>query len=195
MAGNGGKPVTVVFSWDVAPGREGAFEEWAREVGRVAERFDGHLGATWFRPEGAGRRYYTVVRFTDEARLREWLDSPQRKELIGRIGGIATEHRHHTTGMETWFSLPGEAVPAPPRWKMAAVTFGAVYPLSLLIQTFLSPHTQPWPLPVRALLFPLLIVPLLTYAVMPHLSRLLRRWLYPATRTPPPARPGHGPGS
>jgi uncharacterized protein len=192
MAGNG-TPVTVVFSWDVTPGREAAFEEWARDVGRAASRFEGHLGATWFRPEGAGRRYYTVVRFTDEARLREWLDSPRRKELIARLPGIATEHRHHTTGMETWFSLPDVAAPPPARWKMAVVTFGAVFPLSLLYQAFLVPHSQPLPLAVRALLFPVVLVPLLTYLILPRLSRLFRAWLYSPDRVQPPARPGHGP--
>ncbi|MDN3359326.1 hypothetical protein [Actinomadura sp. DC4] len=51
----------------------------------------------------------------------------------------------------------------PARPKMVAVTLLAVYPLSLL--------------------FPLVVVPALTYAFNPGLSRVMRRWLYPAQRT------------
>lgn len=188
--GNGGdEPVTVVYTWDVARGREEAFEEWARDLQAAALHFPGHLGATWLRPEGAGNRYYTVVRFAEKDQLRDWLHSPERKELIDRIDGIATEHRHHTTGLEAWFSLPGLGAPGPARWKQVAVTFCAVYPLSLLYQAFLAPVSRMWPLPLRALLFPLIMVPLLTYLVMPALTRVFRRWLYPERRTPPPARP------
>lgn len=184
------EPVTVVFTWDVTPGRESSFEEWAHGINTEAAGFPGHLGATWLRAEGMRHRYYTVLTFADEDRLSDWLESPERKVWLDDLNGIATAHRHHpTTGLETWFSLPGEAVPAPPRWKMALVTFCAVYPLSLLFQAFLTPVTDPLPMPVRALTFPVIVVPLLTYALMPFLSRVLRRYLYPVKRRHRPARP------
>jgi antibiotic biosynthesis monooxygenase (ABM) superfamily enzyme len=33
---------------------------------------------------------------------------------------------------------------------------------------------------MRGAVFPLILVPLLTYVIMPGLSRLPRRWLYPS---------------
>lgn len=183
------EPVTVVLSWDVAHGREADFEAWARRINQAASRFPGHRGATWFRPEGAGRRYYTVVRFTDQARVEAWMDSRERRELIRQLHGVATEYRHQTTGLETWFNLPDQTAPAPARWKMVLVTFAAVYPMSLLFSGLAAPRVQMWPLVLRSLLFPLVLVPLLTYVVMPYLSRLLRRWLYRPRRPHPPAWP------
>ncbi|HEX6472037.1 MAG TPA: antibiotic biosynthesis monooxygenase [Streptosporangiaceae bacterium] len=173
------EPVTVVFTWDVVKGREAEFEEWAHGITAEASRFSGHLGATWLRPEGRDRRYHTVLRFSDGARLGAWLESPERRKWMDRLDGLADEDRTHTTGMETWFSLPDRSVSAPPRWKMVLVTFGAVYPLSLLLQATVVPAAQGLPLPLRGAVFPLLLVPLLTYVIMPGLSRLLRRWLYP----------------
>jgi antibiotic biosynthesis monooxygenase (ABM) superfamily enzyme len=96
-----------------------------------------------------------------------------------RLDGLAHEDRAHTTGMETWFSLPDRSVHAPPRWKMALVTFSGVYPLSVILQLTAVPAAKEWPLPLRALVFPVILVPLLTYVIMPGLSRLLRDWLYP----------------
>ena len=40
------------------------------------------------------------------------------------------------------------------------------------------PAVLSWPLLLRASLFPLGLVPLLTFLIMPRLSRLLRQWLY-----------------
>jgi uncharacterized protein len=173
-------PVTVVFTWEVAKGREAEFEEWAHGITTAAARFPGHLGATWLRPEGKDRRYHTVVRFSDGARLSAWLESPERESWMDRLGDLADEDRAHTTGMETWFSLPDRSVSAPPRWKMALVTFAGVYPLSLVLQVTAVPAAEGWPVPLRACVFPVLLVPLLTYVIMPALSRLLRRWLYPS---------------
>ncbi|MFD0899657.1 antibiotic biosynthesis monooxygenase [Actinomadura sediminis] len=191
MEQRGREPVTVVFTWDVRPGRERDFERWTESLHEAASRYPGHEDAMWLRAEGGRHRYYTLVRFDDRESLDTWLESPERRDVIGRLGGIAVEHRHHTTGLETWFSLPGESVPAPSKAKMIVVTFCAVYPLSLLLQMFVTPLARDWPLPLRAVLFPAIIVPLLTLLVMPTLSRLLRRWLYPAGRVPRAARPGH----
>jgi antibiotic biosynthesis monooxygenase (ABM) superfamily enzyme len=184
----GVQPVTVVFTWDVVPGREREFEAWAHGVNDTATGFPGHLGATWLRAEGSRQRYYTILNFDDEDRLSTWMDSAERAEWVRRLDGIAKEHRHHTTGMETWFSLPGDAVPPPARPKMVAATLVAVYPLSLLFQGVIAPWTHAWPLLLRSALFPLVVVPTLTYALMPGLSRMLRGWLYPAHRTHRPAQ-------
>ena len=182
------RPVTVVFTWDVTPGREAEFESWAHGVNDAAAGFPGHRGATWLRAEGSRHRYYTILNFVDEDRLNAWMGSAERDEWLERVDGIATEHRHRTTGMETWFSLPGDAVPAPARPKMVIVTLLAVYPLSLVFQGLIAPLTQSWPLPLRSALFPIVVVPTLTYAFMPGLSRMMRGWLYPADRTHRPAQ-------
>ncbi|TMR03840.1 antibiotic biosynthesis monooxygenase [Actinomadura soli] len=190
MEEGNGEPVTTVVTWDVRPGRERDFEEWAEGLHRAATRYPGHRGATWLRAEGSRHRYYTVVNFADQERLDGWMASEERAEFIDRVHGIATEHYRDTTGLETWFSLPGESVPAPSKLKMIAVTFVAVYPLSLLLQAFVTPLATSWPLPLKALTFPVIVIPLLTVVVMPMLSRLFRRWLYPVGRAHRPAKPG-----
>lgn len=178
----GGRPdesVTVVFSWRVNPGREDEFREWAHGITERAVRFPGHEGVVWLRPATQVRDYYAVLRFRDGPRLAAWLGSEERAAWREAANGIAVEIAAHRrpTGMETWFHLPATA--SPPRWKMVVVTFCAVYPLSVLLQWQVTPHLTQLPLLLRGVLFPLIIAPLLTYAVMPALGRLLRGWLYP----------------
>ncbi|GAB2871778.1 antibiotic biosynthesis monooxygenase [Streptomyces deserti] len=175
-----GEPVTTVLTWQVRPGHERQFEEWTRGITECARRFPGNEGVSWLRPED-GHRYHAVLRWSDPHRLAAWLDSPERAQWHRRIESVATEvssERQSTTGMETWFSLPGTTVQAPPRWKMVLTTFLGAYPFTLLIQWLVTPRTTDWPLPLRAAVFPLVLLPVLTYLVMPGLSRLLRLWLY-----------------
>lgn len=174
------RAVTAVFTWQVRPGREAQFEEWTHGATRTASTFPGSEGVVWVRPE-EGPLFHAIARFSDPERLKAWLASPERAAWHRRIADIATEvssERQATTGMETWFSLPGTTVHSPPRWKMALTTLLAAYPLVLLLQWQVVPATASWPLPLRAALFPAVLLPSLTYLIMPSLSRLLRLWLY-----------------
>src|ERR1700735_3584081 len=71
-------PVTEVFTWRVAPGKQEEFESWAHGITGTGEKSEGHLGAAWLRSEGDGSRYHTVVRFTSARLLAQWLHSPER---------------------------------------------------------------------------------------------------------------------
>ncbi|MER5910369.1 hypothetical protein ABT124_07660 [Streptomyces sp. NPDC001982] len=68
---------------------------------------------------------------------------------------------------------------------MSLVTILAVYPFALLYDGLIAEHFHSWPLHWRTANFPIFLAPLLTYAVMPWLSRVLRR-----TRRRGPCRPG-----
>ena len=175
------QPVTEVFTWHVVEGKQEEFESWAHGITRAALEFKGHLGSAWLRPEGKGNCYQTVVRFSSADLLDTWLRSPERARCVQNLKGIATEEKVRSTGLETWFHLPNQAALPPPRWKMAIVTFGAIWPLSILFDWLVVPSILHWPLPIRAAVFPFALVPLLTYLIMPNLSRLLRRWLFSET--------------
>ena len=81
------------------------------------------------------------------------------------------------------FMLAGVLV-APPRCKMAIVTWLAIFPLISLLSYATAPITGDLPIVVRVLVTTALAVPLMTYAVMPRMTRLFRRWLYPAETEP-----------
>jgi uncharacterized protein len=66
---------------------------------------------------------------------------------------------------------------APPRYKLALLTWAGAYAVITLILVVLGPAMAPWPLPLRTLLISGLMVVALTWAVIPLLTRLFRRWL------------------
>jgi uncharacterized protein len=192
------EPVTVLYSRRVKPGREADFEAWARDIVAAARQFPGHLGASVLDAPGS-REYHILFNFADRGSLRAWLDSEERRRLLARVGELLEADRglQQLTGLETWFKLPGSNVPTmkpPPRWKMWLVSLVAVYPLVLIFQALVVPRMAGLPLPLRALLFPLVLLTLMTFVVMPTATRLLRRWLGPRQddRDVPPAPEGAG---
>ncbi|SFL24234.1 antibiotic biosynthesis monooxygenase [Geodermatophilus ruber] len=174
-------PVTAVFSWRAAPGREEEFADWAQEAHAATARFRGHLGATVIHEDGS-RDFHLIHQFAHQSDLQRWLDSEERARWVERGAALADARTavQQRTGLETWFHVPSHPTAMmrpPPRWKMWLVSLLAIYPLVLAFQTFVVPRTESLPLPVRSALFPLVLLTLMTYVVMPVVTRGLRRWL------------------
>jgi antibiotic biosynthesis monooxygenase (ABM) superfamily enzyme len=178
--------VTVVVTREVLPGRERDYEEWTHRIIYDAVPF-GSLGAAVITPEGrtSGRRI-TVHRFANEEALKAWEESEERKALLKEAEQFSVPHYQRATGLETWFALPDErAIVPPPRWKMLLASFVGAYPLVVLLSAFVLPRVEGWPLLARAALLPVVVLSLMTYVVMPQLTRLLRHWLYPSQQHTP----------
>jgi hypothetical protein len=178
----GDEPVTVVYSWRAKPGKEDEFAQWAQRASKAASSFPGSLSATVIHDKGT-RDFHIIQQYADRESLRRWLESPERARLLRQARELAASRTglQQTTGLEAWFHVPSEAAATmkpPPRWKMWLVSLIAVYPLVLAFQAWVVPHTSTWPLALRAAMFPLVILTLMTYVVMPTATRLLRRWLW-----------------
>ena len=83
-------------------------------------------------------------------------------------------------------NVPDTRRDGPPRHKLALLTWVGAYGVITLILELLGPFVAPWPLPLRTLLLSALMVPALTWAVMPTLTRLFRGWLLATTRDSAP---------
>ena len=66
---------------------------------------------------------------------------------------------------------------APPRYKIALLTWLGAYPVITVALGVLGPITARWPLPLRTLLISGLMVVALTWGVLPALRYVLRGWL------------------
>jgi len=123
---------------------------------------------------------YIVHRFADAASMETWEKSETRAKLLQEANQYSKPFYEKATGLETWFTVPGlHAIVAPPRWKMAMITMVAAYFLSLIASIILGPFLIRLPLPASNLIMTLILVIGLTYFLMPSLSNLLKRWLYP----------------
>jgi antibiotic biosynthesis monooxygenase (ABM) superfamily enzyme len=176
-------PVTGVASRRVKRGREREFEEWTAGILAAANGFPGYLGSEVLRPgdDPGDDEYRIVFRFDQASNMRAWETSEERRRWLKRARPLIHEEKVNVlTGLETWFtrpSRPGE--PAPPRYKMVAVTWLAVYPLITVILVLFGPLLGLLPMLLRTLVLTALMVTLMTYVIMPRMTRLFSFWLYP----------------
>jgi antibiotic biosynthesis monooxygenase (ABM) superfamily enzyme len=183
---DGEGPVTTTVTRRIKPGHETAYEAFLEGIIAAASRFPGHLGVEVFRPATAAAGEYRIVyRFDTAGHLRRWLDSDEHAAWLQRAephvaGPMRTEF---LTGLESWFTLPEQpGQPAPPAYKMAILTWATIFPLITLVVVVLTPLIRTLPLVVRLGITTLATVPLMTWVVMPRVTWLLRRWLYPGHR-------------
>ena len=172
-----------VSTWEAEPGRED-------EVAAIGERAiastghaPGHLAGTVLH-EPDSRDFSFVHTFVDAESLERWQASPERAGVLRELGAVAKRkgNPQRLTGLETWFASqrsPVETIKPPPRWKMWLASFAGAYPLVVLFQWLLAPELSGLPLLIRSAVFPLILLSLMTYAMMPLVTRLLRAWLYP----------------
>jgi uncharacterized protein len=174
------EPVTVLFNRTTKPGKEQAYEAWNKKLIRLSEAQPGHI-MTSVVADG-NRRYFTLQRFETHSDLQRWLQAPERLECLQDLDELTEDAPEpaEMTGMETWFRLPGQSGKHIPRWKMVIVTFCVIYCFVLLLNIFLVPKAADLPLLLRAAVFPVIMVPLMTYVVMPRITRWFGRWLYSA---------------
>jgi uncharacterized protein len=113
---------------------------------------------------------HIIHRFSYKASLEAWKNSQQCLQLIEEANKCSTRYYERATGLETWFTLLLKAIFAPPKWKMAIVTFIAAYSISSLVTFFftldLSIRQSPF---IANTIMTIILVAGLTYFAMPLL--------------------------
>lgn len=176
------EPVTVVVTRRVRAGREAAYEAWLEKLIAAASALPGYLGTNIQRPPPTGPREYTsVFRFDSVDHLRGFEDSELRRRALAEVGAFVEGDAvwSKLSGLEFWFTPPpGTVVPQPSRFRMALVMIVVVFALVFSIGSLVAMMLATAPLPLRLLVTITIEVFLMTYVVMPHLTRWLARWIY-----------------
>jgi antibiotic biosynthesis monooxygenase (ABM) superfamily enzyme len=179
------KQVTSVICRNIKPGYERDYDNWARRYLTYQRKAPGYLGTTIIVPGGSkSSMRYIIRRFVDKAAMDAWDNSQLSQKLLQEADNYSKRHYETSTGLETWFTLPGLITLSqspPPRWKMALVIFFAAYAISSLSRSILNPLLEEWPILGNAVIYTGILVVSLTYFALPVLNRLLRRWLYPGS--------------
>jgi antibiotic biosynthesis monooxygenase (ABM) superfamily enzyme len=186
-----GEPVTVIIRRRVKPGAETHYEAWLQALQTDARQLPGYLGVTTQRPAPGGpREYVSAVRFDSLANLQGFERSALRRKHLARLGDwVEADAAWQTmTGLEFWFSPPpGTVVPQPSRPRMAVVMVVMVFTLVLLIGGAVNaifaqlPFVTPYP--IRLLVTITIEVVLMTWWLMPLVTRRLAHWIYPQRHT------------
>lgn len=176
--------VTVVASHRVQPGKEAEYRRWQAGIDAAAARFPGFVGIELFEPVPEVQPEFVVVfRFADGAALDHWLASPERAEWLRRATPLISEMHLARVGggLGGWFPIGAQATRpgVAPRWKQGMAVLLALYPTVMILVWLETPLLADLPRAARVFVSNLTSVALLTWVMMPLVTRALARWLAP----------------
>lgn len=179
--------IHVAVTRQVKSGSKEEFEHALREFARESLREPGTTGVHLIAPvPGTNGCEYGILRsFDNEEASRRFYDSELYRRWQQRvdplvIGDSAVRRLH---GLEAFFR---ESKHAPPRWKMAIVTWLGVFPSVLLWSSTLPRLLSGLPQLLIVAIVNVFVVVTLAWAVMPLLSKLLAGWLHASKKTTKP---------
>ena len=177
------QPVSVIIDRNVVPGKQAEFETLLNGIIEVSSHRKGYLGTNVTKPKSKDNNYYQVIfRFDSQENLDVWIQSEDRKKWVEKIDHVLEKptQLQFITGLETWFCLPGTpTITPPPRYKMAVVAWLAITPLLIVFNYSFDPLFKDLALVPRFICMTPWIVLIMTYILMPFMTKLFKWWLYP----------------
>ena len=191
-------PVTVVVTRFAKRNKIREFEEWMDGIIHEAMRFEGHMGVNVIRPSDPSNPEYVIIfRFNTFENLARWENSEVRREWLAKSKEVAEGEPviEKQTGLEIWFtprsrsggSIKGDkastttttttAPIAPPRYKMAIVITAIIFILVSILIPQIRQLTTGLHIHLSTFLGVAIMVLLMTYVIMPSVTRLLGPWL------------------
>jgi antibiotic biosynthesis monooxygenase (ABM) superfamily enzyme len=176
------EPTHIAITVRVREPHVAEFERVLKDYARQSLAEPGARGVhCLYPPPGSASTEYGLMRsFASAADRDAFYDSPLFKDWLARIEPMVEgkSSRRQLSGLEAWFRDGGE--PMPPRWKMALLTWPAVWLASTLVRAILAPALEPnLPQVVEAGFVTAGVVATLTWVVMPVLVKAARPWLLP----------------
>ena len=111
------------------------------------------------------------------------MTSAEREEYLRKsaemtVGEMMVKETH---GLAAFFTLPGDPSTSnvPPKYKMAILTILVLYLPLLGISTLTAILFRGLPRPLLLLISLCVLVPIMTWFLMPWTTWLFRRWLFP----------------
>lgn len=162
------------------PHCEAAYEALVAAMFEDARRFPGYLSAEMIPPSNPGGEYQIVQRFASANDLECWNDSPERAgwmEKLSHVADGAPEYRL-LHGLDAWFGPAAVPVHTPPkRWRLTLVSWFGIFPTVSLLLAFVAPYLESLPFLLRVAIITGLVALMMSYVIMPRLTRWLAWWL------------------
>ena len=174
------EPIHIAITRRIKPGHETEFQEALRDFFKTSFAQIGVHGASMLvPPPGSSSPEFGILRTFANAQERDtFYASSMFKSFDERVKPLTEGGplRRQLTGLEAWFRSPQNP---PPRWKMAIATYLGVVPVIMGLSLTLGPLVRSWNFVLNNLVFNACVVALLTWVVMPLITRILHRWLHP----------------
>lgn len=158
-----------------------SYEALITELHHLFQQQTGFISVDVVRHARSHQMEYTVLLRSERADdIKAWRKEPRIDELLKQIysltGGPAQQVE--AIGLEFWIDhAAGKEMSFPPYWKRVALSVVAVYPMLMLLMAISHPLIGHLPQSVQVLVIVVVLSALLTWPILPFLSKRLQPWL------------------
>jgi uncharacterized protein len=187
MLNNQKSGVTIVIKRRVRHSHEKEYKDLISQSYLASIKFAGFLGLDVFNDEKTEHITF-IYRFDTEEHLDQWMESEEAKIYAQKMNKISSDTElEKLSGLEYWFNYTADSMSKPPaRIKMVLATIVGVYPLQILVTSpaleYVRSTNPSIPHYFISFISTIFSVTALTYVIMPQVTKLLKKWLYPAEK-------------
>ncbi len=167
--------VTFVDKTKVAP-----FQKWHEKIHNMESRFPGFQKVYVQAPDNKEKEgaWITLLQFDTAAHLENWLNSPERAEILKESQEFILSRETHRllATFGGWFS-DKSLIKTPPKWKQVMLVVLALFPVVMLQYYFLTPHLMFLNGSFRSFVQSIINVGFLTWPLLPIAIYGLKWWL------------------
>lgn len=176
---------SVIYTVDV-PVRPEALDDFrtvAKEMVGTVGRHPGHIANEVMEPADQSSPMFSfTMHFASEATLHDWLSSDAHRSFVARIRPLTSGHYHAQVRSSLAGWIPAQVGRTPPHYKSAIATYCGLLPSLLTLRWALDQLGIQILGPTLALAVTLAVsCTLMTWIVMPFVTKLLAPWLYSST--------------
>ncbi len=159
------------------------YELWLKKIELALAKQNGFIAIEVIRPSDVSApEYFILQRFESLEDLESWKNSEVLTKLKNESHEfiVKVQFGERQYGTEMFFSRPLGNIyyPKPPFWKQAIVGIITVYPIIILSSTILNPLFNDLP-KALSMFFTICIMSPIMITVMPKVSIMFKKWLYP----------------
>lgn len=174
-------PVTTVLKIHYRQASYQACLRWMEDTAAIASSFSGFISKDIYTSVEAKNILLNIFTFASLEELEAWESSEKRKVQTQKGEHVFEEvaEKRQLSGLEFLFQLKGAKKSAPPRWKMVLVTTFIIFTLLNTIVPYIQKGFTFLELPglLKSLLGIFIVVCLMTYLLLPFLTKRFYGWL------------------
>jgi uncharacterized protein len=171
--------VTAIVRARVLPINVDDYRRATLELSAQCNGFSGYCGTRIVEPRNEGDEWVTIFSFNNYENYETWINSEDRSQGVKVLDSLADGEtaREQIHGLHYWFEPDTKAGRSwPPSWRMAAVAFVAIFPLSFYLAPAVRNQMPNHPL-VASVLAIASVTCVMSYVSLPLAVRIFRRWL------------------
>lgn len=158
------------------------YEDWEKRIGKEIKYFEGFIAISNKKLEGVNNEYFTIFQFDTPYNLNKWQNSNTLKRFLNEMKKytLSESKVSQHEGLEIFFDKTQTTISSTPFYKKVVIGVIAVYPLIIVIDKlyqWLNPWAESIPFELGLFFQVIVISVLMTYPVMPILTRVFCKCL------------------